>query len=107
MMKDPLKSIRQPLVTATGILLGFLLNVSGAWVSKAFSSDRLAEYFVAASVTIPIPLYAIVLFRILRLDYPAEKYEAYYKKTLVLFVSGVTISFLSLVAIMLESALHT
>jgi hypothetical protein len=103
-MHDELQPFRQPLVTATGILLAFLLNIAGSWVGKAFSSTRVAEYLLAMSICIPIPLYIIVLYRILKLDYPRESYLKYYKKTLAIFISAVFISFLSMMAILIESA---
>jgi hypothetical protein len=102
-MQDEFQPFRQPLVTATGILLAFLLNVAGGWAGKAFTTSRMAEYFVAISVCVPIPLYVAVLYRILRMDYPREKFKAYYRRTLFLFLTAIVISYLSMLAIIVES----
>lgn len=104
-MQDEFQPFRQPLVTATGILLAFLLNVAGGWVGKAFSTNRLAEYFVAISICVPIPLYVVVLYRILRMDYPRESLKIYYRRTLFLFLTAIVISYLSMLAIIVESLL--
>ena len=39
-MDDKLKNVRQPLVTATGILLGFTLNIAANWLPKAFTTRQ-------------------------------------------------------------------
>jgi len=102
MHDDILQPFRQPLVTSIGILLGFTLTVAANWVRKAFTSDRFAEYILALGPFLHIPLYLIVLYRNLNINYPRDKYVSFYKKTLVLFISGVTIDFLSIVIIRIE-----
>jgi hypothetical protein len=102
MEEDQLKPFRQPLITATGILLGFTLNVAANWVSKAFTTNRLSEYLIAFGIFIHIPLYIIVLYRILNISYPRDKQQAYYKRTLFLFILGISIDFLSIVMITIE-----
>ncbi len=104
-MHDELQPFRQPLVTATGILLAFLLNLAGGWAGKAFSTNRLAEYFIAICVCISIPLYIIVLYRILQLDYPKESFKLYYRKTLFIFISAILISFVAMIIVIIESAI--
>jgi hypothetical protein len=102
MADDKIQFFRQPLVTSTGILLGFTLNVAAGWVSTAFTNERLSNYIIALGIIIHIPLYIIVLYRILNMNYPKDKQEAYYKKTLILFITGISIDFLSIVLIILE-----
>jgi hypothetical protein len=102
-MNRKIDSYRQPLVTATGILLGFALSVAGAWAPRAFGTLRFSEVVLGIGLFIYIPLYILVLFRILRMNYPEDKQEAYYKKTLYIFLTANTVFYLSIVIIMVES----
>jgi uncharacterized membrane protein len=104
-MDDKIQAYRQSMVYATGILLGFSLNTAAGWVGRAFSTDRFAEFIISISICIHIPLYIVVLFRALNMNYPKEKAESYYRKTLFLFITGIIISFLSIAIIAVESAI--
>lgn len=105
MEDDKLKNVRQPIVTATGIILGFTLNIAANWVPKAFSSPRYLEYLIALSLCIHIPISIVVLYRILNLNYPRDKADAYYRKTLILFITGISLYFFLIVASMIESTI--
>ena len=98
-----IENFRQPIVTATGILLGFALSVAGTWVPQAFNTNRISETILAVGLFVYVPLYIIVLFRILRMDYPADAVESYYKKTLYLFLTANVIFYLSIILVMIES----
>jgi len=102
-MEDKIQFYRAPLVTVTGILLGFVLNFSSNWVTKAFSTDSFREVIIGTGLSICICLLLIVLYRILNMNYPKDKAEVYYKKTLILFISGIGIVFFSIMMVMIES----
>ena len=104
-MEDKLQPYRQPLITATGIILGFALNVAAGWLPNAFRSGRNIEFFMAIGTLVHIPVYTIVIFRMLRRDYPKEKADSYYKKPMILFISGISFFYLSIICIMVESYL--
>ena len=104
--QDPLKSVRQPLVTATGILLGFTLNIAASWGPKAFSHGRVTEYLVALSLCIHIPLSIVVLYRILNTNYAKDRAQAYYNKTVRIFITGLTLYFILFLATLVESAIQ-
>ena len=104
-MEDKLQSFRQPLITATGIILGFALNVAAAWLPNAFRSKSVVEVFMALGTLVHIPIYTIVMFRMLRRDYPKEKAESYYRKTLVLFITGISFFYLTIICMLVESYL--
>jgi len=103
---DPLKSVRQPLVTATGILLGFTLNIAATWVPKAFTHGRATEYLVALSLCIHIPLSIVVLYRILNANYPKDRAQAYYNKTVKIFITALSLYFILFLATLVESAIQ-
>jgi len=102
---DKLKNVRQPLVTATGIILGFTLNIAANWVPKAFASPRYLEYLMALSLCIHIPISIIVLYRVLNLNYLKNKADSYYRKTLILFITGISFYFLLIIFSMVESSI--
>jgi hypothetical protein len=102
-MPDKIQPYRQPMVTATGIYLGFVLNFSSSWVVKAFTGNRGSEIIIALGLVCSIALLLIVLFRILNMNYPKERAESYYKKTLICFITGIAISFLSILVVLFES----
>ena len=84
-----LKKVRQQLVTATDIVLGFTLSIVANWLPKAFTTNRITESLMALSFCIHIPLFFIVLFLILNMSYPKDKTEHYYKKTFNLFITSI------------------
>lgn len=98
-MEDKIQSFRQPLVTATGIILGFILNFASTFVkSDNMLSDSMA-YLIGFCILIGIVCLIIVLSRVLKMKYPKEHAEVYYQKTLNYFIFGVSISF---VGVMLD-----
>ena len=102
-MEDKIQFYRAPLVTVTGILLGFVLNFSSNWVTRAFSTDNFREVIIGIGLFVCITLLLIVLYRILNMSYPKDKAEAYYQKTLLLFITGIGIVFMSIIMVMIES----
>ena len=102
-MDDKIQNYRQPLVTATSLALGFTLNATAGWVVNAFSTGRIAEITLAVALCLHAPLHIMVLYRILNMDYPKDKVNAYYKRTLIYFIAGLILSFLSMLTILVES----
>jgi hypothetical protein len=94
------------MVTATGILLGFMLNFASSWVPKAFSTNVFIESIVGLCLLVCVPLLMIVLYRILSMRLPSQGIELYYERTLSLFIIGVSIPFVTLVIIMLRNLLN-
>ena len=90
------------MVTATGIFLGFMLDFANGWLPSAFSKTLYGGLVVAICVIASIALLVAVLYRILRIDYPAERESRFYKTTLHLFITGVSIPFLSMILVMVE-----
>lgn len=92
-MEDKLQSFRQPIVTATGILLGFILNFTANWVKTETPMPDGLAYLVGICVLTGIILLVVVLHRVLRMDYPRDRAEAYHARTLQLLITGVALSF--------------
>lgn len=93
-MDDKIQAFRQPLVTATGIILGFILNFASSFVKSETTLSDLASYIIAVCFIVGVVCLIVVLKLILAMDYPKENTEKYYQKILNLFIIGVSIAFL-------------
>jgi hypothetical protein len=102
-MEDNIQHYRQPLVTATSILLGFVLNFANNWVPKAFASQQSKETVISVALCLCIFSLIVVLYRILNIDYPRERVRPYYKKTLLVFITGLSVVCLAIIIVMIES----
>lgn len=102
-MEDKIQSYRQPLVTATGIILGFVLNFASTFVKTESPLSDIAAYVMGLCILTGIICLILVLSRILKMNYPKEQAELYYKKTLRFFIFGVSISF---VGVMIDLFVH-
>jgi hypothetical protein len=99
---DEIHNYRQPMVTTTGIFLGFMLSFASGWVGNAFTKHIFRDIVVAISIILSISLLLVVLYRILSMNYPAEKINVYYQLTLRLFIGAVSIPFVAFVLIVLK-----
>jgi hypothetical protein len=105
MEDDKLKNVQQPVITATGISPGVTLSIAANWVRKTFAGSRYLEYLLAISLCIHILISIVVLYRILNLNYPGDRANDYYRKTLFLFIAGISLYFLLIVFSMFDSAI--
>jgi len=96
-----IQDYRQPMVTATGIFLGFMLNFTAAWIKDAFTKNIFADIVVTISTTVSLFLLLLVLIRILRIRLPTEP-ERFYRKTLIFFFFGIVIPFLGFLIIIVH-----
>ena len=98
-----IQNYRQPMVTATGIFMGFMLNFGSTWVKEAFTKNMFRDIVLGLSIIVCISLLLIVLFRILNMHYPADKVDAYYKRTLRLFITAVSVPFIAFVLVVIRT----
>ena len=99
---DKIQQYRQPMVTATGIFLGFMLDFANGWLPTAFETFRFRDIVIGISTLTSIALLIIVLFRVLRINYRVETVERYYKKTLRFFIIAISIPFFSMVIVLIH-----
>lgn len=93
-MEDKLQSYRQPLVTATGIILGFILNFASTFVKTDSALSDAVAYSIGICMLTGIICLIVVLSRVLKMNYPKDNAAKYYQKTLFLFLFGVSTSFI-------------
>lgn len=90
--EDRLQTLRQPLVTATGIILGFVLNFASSWVKSDTAVGESMAFLIFALVLSGMACLITVLARILRLGVPPEHAGAYYATTVRIFIIGVSLA---------------
>ncbi|HEV8508318.1 MAG TPA: hypothetical protein VGQ53_23110 [Chitinophagaceae bacterium] len=101
---DKINQYRQPMVTAAGIFLGFMLNFTAVWIKDAFSKYMFRDMVVAISTVVCLFSLLLVLFRMLRMRYPVEP-EKFYRRTLFFFLIGITVPFLAFLIVIIEKLL--
>jgi hypothetical protein len=92
-MEDRIQPLRQPMVTATGIILGFMLNFLATWVKSNAKLGYGLGIVIGLCMLVGTILLVLCLFRILRLDYPRDRADAYYNYTLAIFIAGICLAF--------------
>jgi len=103
---DRISQYRQPMVTATGIFLGFMLNFASGWIKDAFVKYIFRDIVIAAGMVICLFTLLLVLFRMLRMNYPTHPDE-FYRRTLGLFLVGVGVPFFSLLVVIVHKLIVT
>lgn len=95
-MDENIQNYRQPMVTAIGIILGFVLGFTGKWATEPVSETTASDYFVCLGLLLSIVLLILALYRILNNAYPQKEVAVYYKKTLKLFIVGISLAFMGI-----------
>lgn len=102
-MSDKIQPYRQPMVTVTGLLLGFLFNYALGWIAKPSSLYKFEDAVSLVVLVSSITLFSMVLFRILNIHYPKETAEKYYQNTLKLFMASLSSILLGIFVVMIKS----
>ncbi len=96
-MDENIQNYRQPMVTAIGIILGFVLGFTGKWATETVEETAITDYFVSLGLLTSIILLIIALYRILNNNYPKDTTAKYYQKTLKIFISGISAAFIGII----------
>ncbi|MFL5739797.1 MAG: hypothetical protein ACJ75B_06240 [Flavisolibacter sp.] len=92
------------MVTATGIFLGFMLNLTNEWIKQEQPLQRIRDAVIAIGLISSLCLLLLVLFRILKMNYPDQP-EKFYRRTLLYFLVGISIPFIAFLGIIIEKIL--
>ncbi len=95
-MDDNIQNYRSSLVTAIGIILGFVLGFTATWATQPVSETTWSDYIIGLGLFLSIILQIIALYRILNNALPKESPGQYYQKTLKIFISGLSIAFMGI-----------
>lgn len=106
-VEDPLISYRQPIVTASGLLLAFTLGFASQWVEAPNPLGVWADYAIGVSILLGTMMLIFAVFRILNANYPRHLAASYYARTLRLFVGGLSLNFIGLFGDLFITFLYT
>jgi cytochrome c biogenesis protein CcdA len=105
-MEDNIKDYRSSLVTATGIILGFVLGFTANWATQSVEETDWADYIIGIGLLASVVLQIIALYRILNNNYPKTDVSKYYQRTLRYFILGLSIAFLGILASIFQTILN-
>jgi len=95
---NSIQQFRGPIITATGIFLGFMLDFTTGWMPTAFLERTVRDAIITVTIVSSISLMITVLYRMLRMHY-GEKPAKYYNRTLGYFLCAICIPFLAMIII--------
>ncbi len=101
-MDKEIQNYRQPMVTAIGIILGFVLGFTGKWATEPATTIDAGDIIVLIGLVLSIILLIISLFRILNNAEIQDKGK-YYNSTLKLFIMGVCSAFIGVFISIIQS----
>lgn len=87
---DRLQSYRQPMVTSTGIILGFVLNFAASFVKSDSATPDWVAYAVFGLIIVGVSSLLVTLSRILVFGVTADQSVEWYQRTRQWFMIGVT-----------------
>ena len=96
-MDDNIQNYRSSLVTAIGIILGFVLGFTATWATQPVTETDWADYIIGIGLMISVVLQITALYRILNNNYPKESAGKYYQKTLRYFIIGLLCAFTGII----------
>ena len=105
-MDNNIQDYRQLMVTSIGIILGFVLAFTGKWATEPVSESDASDYIVGVGFLLSVVLLITALYRILDNNYPESDVAAYYKTTLRLFISGVSLAFSGVLLSIIQTILN-
>ena len=103
-----INAYRAPMVTAIGIILGFVLGFMGKLATDLpINEDKVAklniqDFWVFLGLLFGMILLTVAMYRILNNRVPMQKMENYYFRTLQIFISGVFISFIGTLVVFVQ-----
>ena len=104
-MDENIQNYRQPMVTAIGIILGFVLGFTGKWATEPVAETQITDYIVISGLLLSIVLMITALFRILNNNFPTDTVAKYYRKTLMIFITGLSLAFIGVIVSIFQTIL--
>ncbi len=104
-MDENIQNYRQPMVTAIGIILGFVLGFTGKWATDPATETHFTDYLVLFGLITSTIFFIIALYRILNNNFPKSEVAKYYKKTLNYFIEALLFAFSGIIISLLQTLL--
>ena len=105
-MDGNIQNYRQPMVTAIGIIMGFVLGFAGKWATEPVSTTEVSDYYISLGLLLSIILLMVSLYRILNNNFPENNAAKYYRVTLIIFITGISIAFAGIIIAVFETILN-
>jgi hypothetical protein len=105
-MDENIQNYRQPMVTAIGIILGFVLGFTGKWATDPATETHYTDYLILLGLLTSTVLFIVALYRILNNNFPADKVGQYYKKTLQYFIVALFFAFSGILISIFQTLLN-
>lgn len=106
-MDDNIQNYRSSLVTAIGIILGFVLGFTANWATQPVTETDWSDYIIGVGLMTSVLLQIIALYRILSNNYPQKDAGKYYQKTLRYFITGLCIAFIGIIISIFQTILNS
>ncbi len=105
-MDDNIQNYRQPMVTAIGIILGFVLGFAGKWATDPVEQTMFSDYLIGIGLLLSVVFFITALYRILNNNFPTENAGKYYRTTLRIFISGLLCAFAGILISIFQSIIN-
>lgn len=105
-MDENIQNYRQPMVTAIGIILGFVLGFTGKWATEPVTKTETSDYLISIGLLTSIILLILALYRILNNNFHKKNTAKYYQKTLKLFIIGLSSAFVGIIISIFQTILN-
>lgn len=93
---DSTEKFISPMITAVGIILGFLLAFTASWVAGLPNTADWSDAIIGIGLFASIILHIHAMYRVLDNEVEDGKEHSHYRKTLRIFIIGLIIALLSL-----------
>jgi NhaP-type Na+/H+ or K+/H+ antiporter len=104
-MDDNIQNYRSSMVTAIGIILGFVLGFTATWATQPVTESDWSDYIIGIGLLTSVVLQIVALYRILNNKYPKESSGKYYQKTLHYFIAGLSFAFMGILISIFQTIL--
>jgi O-antigen/teichoic acid export membrane protein len=105
-MDDNIQNYRSSLVTAIGIILGFVLGFTANWATQPVTESDWSDYIIGIGLLASVVLQIIALYRILNNKLPKSSPGKYYQKTLRCFIWGLSFAFVGILISIFQTILN-
>lgn len=97
-MDNNIEHYRNSMVTAIGIILGFILAFTANWATQLPQDTDWSDYLIGVGLFISVALQIWALYRMLDNSTFEDKKTSHYRNTLKIFIFGLSFTFLGLLA---------
>jgi hypothetical protein len=95
-MENNIEQYRGPMVTAIGIIMGFVLAFTATWATQLPQETDWSDYLIGIGLFVSVFLQIWALYRMLDNSIIEARQTKHYRQTLRVFILGLSFTFLGL-----------